>query len=343
MSQSKKNTSEKEITFVIDAKEFEGPWSKAVKKVQKKVQIPGFRKGKAPVDIVKKRFLNDIKEAVLSDYLMERTLQEAKEQGLEPLDIPMFTAFEVQEDESAKVSVIITVWPKVKLANYKKMKIKKESPKLDKKELKKAIEDLRANIKKSIAQKENKDEKDITDEEVDSYIRESLNYESAQKMEEEMEKKMLAEKKVEVERKFAEEVENFLLENSVADVPSLWVYRKEREIASDMARQLERMGIKGPQLEQFLSAQRETIKEKAGRQTKLFVILEEIARKEDIRASEEEIEAVVEDQARYYNMKKDDLLARLKEDEDKWNNVALEIDHNKVFRYLVSLAEGKVK
>ncbi len=343
MSQGKKNTAEKEIKFTIDKEDLSPHLEKALKKVQKAVSLPGFRKGKVPLDMVRKHFPRKVLDALLIDYVFERTIQEAKDRGLEPLDVPVFTSFELHSDNSAEVSVVITVWPKVKLANYKKMKVKRQKPKLEKKELEDGFKILKENIVKAIAKEKSIEEKDVADKDIEAYVKEKLNYASMEKMKEELEKSMLSDKKLKMEKKFTEDIENFLLENSAVDVPSLWVYKRQKDLVEDMTRQLQKMGIKGQQLEQFLASQENELRERAERLTKLFVILEEIARKENIRASEEEIEAVIEEHARYHDLPKEDLLKRIKSDEDNWNNIALEIDHNKVFRYLVSLADGKGK
>jgi FKBP-type peptidyl-prolyl cis-trans isomerase (trigger factor) len=111
-----------QINFVI-------PWNKIAKERQKtvkelalNVEVPGFRRGKAPI--------NKAEEKLDKQYVLEHTLSHilpklfadtVKEQKLRPAMYPKFELISAQEDKDWQVKATTAEFPEFQLGDYKKI------------------------------------------------------------------------------------------------------------------------------------------------------------------------------------------------------------------------------
>jgi trigger factor len=79
---------QKEITIEIAPDEVRGVFQKVCQKYARGASVPGFRKGMAPVDIIKLRFKDEIHNETLRELLPDRITKAITESGLNPLAEP---------------------------------------------------------------------------------------------------------------------------------------------------------------------------------------------------------------------------------------------------------------
>ncbi len=92
----------------------------------KEVKISGFRPGRAPVELVEKRYSKAIIQEA-KDRLLPRFYNEALEQeGIEPVSVIGVLDVEFSRDEGLQFKVAIDVAPEFKLPKYKKISLKRE-------------------------------------------------------------------------------------------------------------------------------------------------------------------------------------------------------------------------
>lgn len=118
-----------EVTF--DTEEVEEALSESYKRVVKKVNIPGFRKGHVPRAILEKQFGKEVLyEEAIDIILPKGYLKALEEYKLEPIDQPKLDvkeAFEAGKPFAFKATV--EVLPEVKLGQYKGLEV--EKPKVE--------------------------------------------------------------------------------------------------------------------------------------------------------------------------------------------------------------------
>ncbi len=103
----------------VEAEKFSEAVDQAYKKISKKVNIPGFRRGKAP-RVVMERYIK--KEAVY-DEAIELTLPKAyvsavEDTGIEPVSQPEVELVQVEDGKSLIFKAKVVVKPEVKLGQY---------------------------------------------------------------------------------------------------------------------------------------------------------------------------------------------------------------------------------
>lgn len=115
----------------------------AYKKVVKDIEIPGFRKGKAPRKIVEQRFGEEVLHKDALDILIPQGYSEAIEEAdIEPVDQPDIEDFYISAGEPATFTAIVEVKPEVELGQYKELGVEKEDSEVKEEEINQRIEQM---------------------------------------------------------------------------------------------------------------------------------------------------------------------------------------------------------
>lgn len=132
-----------EVLVTVDKDLWKKAQDKAFNKLAKDVTIDGFRKGKAPLNMVKSRIdqgrvyneaINDVLDPVYRDILENEKLQ--------PMARPSFEVTKLS-DEDLEIKVIIVTHPEVELGKYTGYKLGKEEASVTDEELDASLAELR--------------------------------------------------------------------------------------------------------------------------------------------------------------------------------------------------------
>ncbi len=132
-----------ELEIKVDAEAFEAALQRAYKKNVGKIQVPGFRKGKAPRKIIEKMYGKECfyEDAVNDVYPIEYAAA-VKEAGIDPVDHPDVEV--VSLDENGLVfKAKVVVKPEVEVTDYKGIEVKKTVAAVNEEEITAEIDRLR--------------------------------------------------------------------------------------------------------------------------------------------------------------------------------------------------------
>ena len=115
------------LTFDIDAARFDAAMDKAYYKVRSRVNIPGFRKGRAPRKLIE----NYYGEGILFEEAFDRIFEEVygpaiEENKIDVVDRPEIDVQQIGSGKNLQFTCEVYVTPDVKLGEYKGLKVKKE-------------------------------------------------------------------------------------------------------------------------------------------------------------------------------------------------------------------------
>ena len=116
-------TCRRELDLEIPAEEVSKATEKVAKDFAKLARVPGFRPGKAPIALIKKRFADDIKGEVLQTLVPEHVEKAVAEQKLTPVSQPQVDKLEFHEGQPVKFRASFEVLPEFSLGNYKNLEI----------------------------------------------------------------------------------------------------------------------------------------------------------------------------------------------------------------------------
>jgi trigger factor len=88
---------------------------KAAAMYAKRARLPGFRKGKVPLNVIRSRFGDAIKEAVVQELLQESWKLALDQEGLEPIAEPQIRDFKIEEDTPVTFEIVVEVKPDIKV------------------------------------------------------------------------------------------------------------------------------------------------------------------------------------------------------------------------------------
>ncbi len=114
------------LTIKIEKEDLEPIRQKEINKVRREVQIPGFRKGKAPVGMVTRQY-KDMIEAYTIDAAINHSLQTAEEQNkLVLVGTPEVKKFDYDDDKNVIVEIEAETYPEVEIKKVKGLKVTKD-------------------------------------------------------------------------------------------------------------------------------------------------------------------------------------------------------------------------
>ena len=117
---------EVKLEFTIKAEKFDEAMKKVYLKSAKYFNIPGFRKGKAPMQIVEKYYGDEIfYEDTFNEVVPEEYEKELKENNIEAVSRPDIDVKQIGKGQDLIFTAIVQTKPEVKLEKYKGIEIKK--------------------------------------------------------------------------------------------------------------------------------------------------------------------------------------------------------------------------
>jgi len=132
----------RELELEIPAEEVTKASEKVAKEFAKMARVPGFRPGKAPISLIKRRFAEDIKSEVLQNLVPETVEKAVAEQKLSPVSQPQVDKLEFKEGEPVKFRASFDVLPEFTLANYKNLEIEMPEMNLTDEDVNKALAEM---------------------------------------------------------------------------------------------------------------------------------------------------------------------------------------------------------
>lgn len=117
---------------------------KAYRRLVQRVNIPGFRRGKAPRRILERTVGIDALYREALDFVMPSAYEEAvKESNIEPYARPEFEVVQLEPEKALIFKAVVPLQPSVKLGDYHSISVEPEGFAVTDEELNQALENLR--------------------------------------------------------------------------------------------------------------------------------------------------------------------------------------------------------
>ena len=110
--------SEKEIEITLKYDEIKSDIDEEIKKQSKKLQVPGFRKGKVPPAMVKKLYGDALEYEASEKVANTRFWKIAESRELNPIGQPVMTDLDFKPGNDLKYKVKFEIMPKLDIKNY---------------------------------------------------------------------------------------------------------------------------------------------------------------------------------------------------------------------------------
>jgi len=139
-----------QLSVTVPKEDVRTQYNEMLKDYTKNIQLPGFRKGKVPREVLERKYADALKGDAMG-RIMESTLQEIfKEENLSRSERPLpYSTPELQGepkldlDQDLQFSVIYDVLPEVKIGQWKGLKAEYPYAEVEKKDIDKELEEIR--------------------------------------------------------------------------------------------------------------------------------------------------------------------------------------------------------
>lgn len=136
-------TCRREIELEIPADKVQKAADKITRDIIKVARIPGFRPGKAPMTLVRRRFADDIQGEVVQSLVPEALEKALGEKNLIPVTRPEVDKVEFKDGEPLKFRAVFEVLPEFELGDYKNLTVQVDEIAAGDAEVDKAVEEMR--------------------------------------------------------------------------------------------------------------------------------------------------------------------------------------------------------
>jgi len=318
--------SEVEILGVIEADDFNKYEEKALLAIGERLELPGFRKGKAPTSKVKE----NIPEMELLEEMAERSISDAypkilEENKIDAIGRPEITITKIAKGSDLEFKIITAVLPEIKLGDYKKIanteNQKEENQKeimVEESEVEKVILDLR---KMRAEQSANKDahtgHENMTEEEHakaheadktenkeipeseypafdDEFAKSFGNFKTADELKEKIKANLKTEKEIQQKDKVRLAIVEEIVKQAEGEIPEILIESETDKIMYRLQADITQSGFKFEDYLKQIGKSEENLRKEwradAEKRAKLQMIIHTISEKENLKPTEEEIE-----------------------------------------------------
>ncbi len=133
----------REIELEIPAENVQKAEEKVARDIARVARVPGFRPGKAPVTLIRRRFAEDIRGEVMQSLVPEYLEKALDEKKLVPVTRPEVDKVEFKEGEPLKFRATFEVLPEFELGDYKSLEVQVEAVEVGDTQVDKAIDEIR--------------------------------------------------------------------------------------------------------------------------------------------------------------------------------------------------------
>jgi trigger factor len=136
-------TCRRELDLEIPAEEVQKAMERVAREFARVARVPGFRPGKAPVTLIRRRFAEDIKSEVLQSLLPERIEQAVTEQKMVPVTRPHVEQVDFAEGGPLKFKATFEVLPDFPLSDYQNLEVEVDALEITDAEVEKSLTEMR--------------------------------------------------------------------------------------------------------------------------------------------------------------------------------------------------------
>ena len=309
--------SEVEIVGVLEVATFETYEKKALERIGERMELPGFRKGKAPSELVK----SNLSEMELLEEMAEVALQDnyvkiLEENKIDAIGQPQIAITKIAKGADLEFKIVTAILPEMKLGDYVKI-TKEENNKtenkkeivIDEKDVEKVINDLRKmRAEQARAPHEHVDGEDeaehaaahaeIPESEYpefnDEFVKSFGEFANVEAFKEKITANLKIEKETEQKDKVRLATVEELVKQTEGDIPNILIDSETDKMLYRLEADITNAGLK---LEDYLKQINKTESDlrmewraDAEKRAKLQMIIHSIAEKENLKPTEEEIE-----------------------------------------------------
>jgi len=121
--------SQVDVTITLPWADFANKWTEVLTRMAGEVELPGFRKGTAPINMVEAQLGRKLEDEAFRVIMPEALIQALQGTDIVPIDYPNYQIMSFQKGVELKFNARLTNRPEIKVGDYKAVKVAKPAGK----------------------------------------------------------------------------------------------------------------------------------------------------------------------------------------------------------------------
>ncbi len=255
-----------EINVAVSGEVVKNKFEEIFQKISKDAKVPGFRPGKAPRDVLEKHYASVVQEQALKELVPDIYNQAIEAEKLDVIELPKITDVKLDRT-NLSFKAIVEITPEIAVKNYKNQKINFKTVLVSADEIKKHIDSIKESRKAEV---------------LDDKFARSLGYPNLVELEKAVERQIFITK----ENQERARIENELIENITKGLefklPAGLVARQTQDMLRQTKIDLAMKGLPRDKIDEQEKLLLDSIEPDAKKQVKIYLVLSQIAKKENI-------------------------------------------------------------
>jgi len=272
------DSTKREVSIEVSGEIVKNKFEDVFKRIAKEAKVPGFRPGNAPRDILEKNFSSLAHEQALKELIPDIYKQAVEKEGLDVIELPNIS--DVKLDRSTLFfKAIVEVRPEIAVKNYKGIKVNCQKIEVSPDEIKRNLDSLKE-ARKAAA--------------IDEGFSKSLGYPNVAELEKAVERQMLIQKENQQRQKIESEIIEHILKDLDFKLPQSLIDRQLEDLLRQAKLDLALKGFPRDKIDEQEKALVKELEPQAKSQVKTYLVLAEIAKKENIPLDDHMPQKVIE-------------------------------------------------
>lgn len=255
-----------EINIAIAGEKVKNKFEEVFAQIAKEAKVPGFRPGKAPRDMLEKHYAAAVHQQVLKELVPDVYNEAIAAEKLDVIELPQIT--DVKLDRSnLSFKAVVEVTPEIAVKNYKGIKITYKNVSVSSEEIKRQIDSVKESRKA---------------ETLDDKFSRSLCYPNLAELEKAIERQIFLTKENQERARIENELIEGITKGLEFKLPQGLVDRQIQDTLRQTKIDLAMKGVPRDKIDEQEKLLLDGITPDAKKQVKVYLILSQIAKKENI-------------------------------------------------------------
>lgn len=255
-----------QINVEVNGEQVKNKFEEVFSQIAKESKVPGFRPGKAPRDVLEKHYAAVVHEQVLKELVPDVYNQAISAEKLDVIELPQIT--DVKLDRSSlSFKAVVEITPEIAIKNYKNQKINFKTVSVSNDEIKRHIDSVKESRKAEV---------------LDDKFSRSLGYPNLAELEKAVERQIFLNKENQERTRIENELIDNLMKGLEFKLPQGLVERQTQDMLRQSKIDLAMKGVPRDKIDEQDKLLLEHISPEAKKQVKVYLVLSQIAKKENI-------------------------------------------------------------
>lgn len=280
-----------EVAITIPWEDLTALYDQTLTNYASTLEIPGFRKGQVPTNLVEERFTKNLQDELLKIAMPQSLMAALQGTDIVPIDYPKYQDIHFTKGQTTSFKAIVAVKPVVSLGDYKTISVSKSVPKpVTDQDLTKILTDLFNRWKARTP--------DATQTEPDDAFAKAIGVGTLNDLKTKLRTDLENEAKYNSELDFEESILQQVEKLTTVEVPEILIQDEINRMLVSLQRNVADRGIL---LDDYLKGQNETLetiknkwRPQAEKNVRMELGLAEIAKSENVTISDEELQSEID-------------------------------------------------